>query len=474
VTVAAPPRRPEIERDRDLGEQVGAELEALFEEARRRARRRRMRNGAAAALAAGIVILIGFGGRGDDGGVAAALAPLPGAHSPVPNTQATPPLSNLPTGIGVTSFAFDPRTPDTVYAAAMGVTAADVRNTPGYVSDTRGYVYKSVDGGQHWQSTATTGVGWTRADTLAADPRHPGRLYAGNVVAVYKTVDGGRSWRPWNRGLFPAPGEISRTPGPNFHFGTPGTISWNRGEGHVTDIAVDPGNSNIVYSATDAILKSTDAGHTWKTVFRPPGDVILPRLVIAATRPEAIYAMVGKANGSVAIHKSTDDGASWHATGARGGVFPNGSGWPAALAVDPQEPTTVYAAIDHTVVKTTNAGASWQPILRSLPEHDVYALAVDPQLPGRVYAGVHSGEGTGAIYETSDGGRTWRLAVSTVAVGAIAVNPSRPTTIYAAGWAGADARTCTFVTATSRTCTYESTFRLLRSTDRGRTWTIAR
>ena len=461
MTVAAPPRRPEIERDRDLGEQVGAELEALFEEARRRARRRRMRNGAAAALAAGIVILIGFGGRGDDGGVAAALAPLPGAQSPVPDTQATPPLSNLPAGIGVTSFAFDPRTPDTVYAAGMSAHGVN----------SRGHVFKTVDGGEHWLPTATTGTGWTRADALVADARRPGTLYAGNTVAVYKTVNGGRSWRPWNRGLFPPPGPLRYG-----HHGTPGTTSWNRDEGHVTDIAVDPANNNVVYAAADGVRKSTDGGHTWKTVFQPspPHMVVLGRLVIAATRPETIYVIVNDGYGSTSIYKSTDAGASWHATGGRGGVFPNRYGWPTALAVDSQEPTTVYAAIDHTVVKTTNAGASWQPILRSGPEHEIYALAVDPQLPGRVYAGVHSGEGTGAIYETSDGGRTWRLAVSTVAIGAIAVNPSRPTTIYAAGWAGADTRACTFVTATSRTCTYESTFRLLRSTDRGRTWTIAR
>ena len=101
MTVTTPPRRPEIEQDRDLEERV-AELEALIEEARRRARRRRMRNGAAAALvAAGIVMFISFGGRDGGGDVAAALAPSPGAQSPVPNTRTTPPLGNLPAGIGV-------------------------------------------------------------------------------------------------------------------------------------------------------------------------------------------------------------------------------------------------------------------------------------------------------------------------------------------------------------------------------------
>ena len=462
MTVTTPPRE-EVERDRDLEERI-AELEALIEEARRRARRRRMRNGAAVAVvAAGIVMFVSFGGRDGGGDVAAAFAPAPGALSPIPNTRTTPPLGNLPAGIGIYSFAFDPRSPDTVYAAAMGVTAHS-GNARGYVDNTRGYVYKTVDGGQHWHRTATTGAGWTRADALVADGRRPGTLYAGNVVAVYKTVDGGRKWRPWNRGLFPKPSEISRTPGtPNYEFGTPGTISWNRGEGWVTDIAVDPADSNVVYSAADAVRKSTDGGHTWKSVPQPGilARTSVVRIAIAATRPETIYAMTSDGNGFTSIYKSTDAGTTWHRTGGRGGVFPKPDGWGTALAVDPQQPTTVYAAIDHTVVKTTNAGTSWQPILHSREEQVVSSLAVDPQQPDTVYAGVHTARGTGGIYATADGGRTWRLAVSTVAVDAVAVNPSRPTTIYAAGWAGPDAR-------------YGSTHQLLRSTDRGRTWTIAR
>ena len=318
--------------------------------------------------------------------------------------------------------------------------------------------YKTVDGGEHWRPTATTGAGWTRADVLAADARRPGTLYAGNVVAVYKTVDGGRNWRPFNEGLFPPPGARR-----GVRYGTPGTISWSRGEGHVGEIKVDPANSSIVYSVANAVRKSTDGGHTWKTVFQPPAppyaDAGVERLAIAATSPETIYAMV-TGYGPTSIYKSTDAGASWQATGGRGGVLPYSYGRPTALAVDPQQPTTVYASIDQTVVKTTNAGASWEPIMRSRPEQTVTSLAVDPQRSGTVYAGVQTDRATGGIYQTTDGGRTWRLAVSTVAVGAIAINPSRPTTIYAASWAPDAADPM-------------GKSRLLRSTDRGRTWTIA-
>jgi hypothetical protein len=82
VTVAAPPRQSEIERDRDLEQRV-ADLEALIEEARKRARRRRQRLGASVLIAGAAFAawFLGFGGHGG-GADTGALASASGAHSP--------------------------------------------------------------------------------------------------------------------------------------------------------------------------------------------------------------------------------------------------------------------------------------------------------------------------------------------------------------------------------------------------------
>ena len=368
----------------------------------------------------------------------------------------SPPLGALPPyGGSAQAFAFDPRRPDIVYVATVGYPHGT----------TRAHVFKTTDGGRHWHSTATRGSGWTGdVVTLAADPRHPGTLYAGTNVAVYKTADGGRSWQPWNRGLFPPPG-------PNRPYGTPGTPSFNRGNGWVTSIVVDPANTNIVYSAADAVRKSTDGGHSWRTVFLPypsqyRGAVSVSALAIAPTRPEAIYAIANDVNGLTSIYKSTDAGKTWHPTSGSGGVF-NGSG--NALAVDPQRPTILYAAIDRTVVRSTG-GTSWQPITNGLPTDNVAnALAVDPRRSGTAYAGVTTyriykpgtvSKTTGGIYVTTDGGDTWRPAFQGFGVGALAVDPARPTTIYAAGWARWNN-------------THIDEFRILRSTDGGSTWAVS-
>jgi hypothetical protein len=450
VTVTTPPRGPEIEQDRDLEQRV-ADLEALIEEARRRARRRRMRRGTAALLlvAAGVVAFIGFGGHGGGGTGSAATARTGGSPGSTANAE-SPPLGALPPGAGIVqSFAFDPRSPAIVYVLTNGFSFSSFKS----------HVFKTTDGGAHWHTTPAGGSGWVGGkQTLTADPRHPGTLYAGTEVAVYKTVDGGRRWRPSKHGLF-AP------PGPTYQF--------NRDKGWVLALAVDPANTNIVYAGSNRVSKSTDGGHSWKTVF-PPHPTRYPRdnvsaLAIARTRPEAIYAITGDfanpsatpANGRFSIYKSTDAGTTWQAT-----IAVRGSVDATALAVDPRHPTTVYAAIGANVMKTTNGGETWQSIAAGLPIADtrgpchclsqggVTALAVDPLRTGTVFAALTQG----GIYKTTNGGQTWiRTTAPLLYLPTVAVDPARPATIYAAGQGQTGDGP-----------------HILRSTNSGRTWAIAR
>ena len=253
-------------------------------------------------------------------------------------------------------------------------------------------------------------------------------------------------------------------------FGTPGTTRWNRDNGWVLDVAVDPSNSSIVYSASDAVRKSTDGGHIWKTVLQPYPTQwhLVTRIAIAQTRPESIYAIAhAYPNGRTAIYKSTDAGGTWQVTGGSASSLPPSCCGDSqdALAVDPGNPQTLYAAVGDTVLATTDGGASWQPMANGLPANDVTSLAVDPQRPGIVYASVvtklnrvNSNAVAGAIYKTTDGGQTWSEVFSGFGVQKVAVDPARPSTVYAEGWA-------------SRDSTHQDVFRLLRSTDGGRIWT---
>ena len=432
MSVTSPPRGPEIEQERDLEQRV-TDLELLIEEARRRARRRRQRTATVFLLAAavGVALLIGFGGHG--GGATGTTALAGTRNSPTANNE---PLGTLPPTTGrVESFAFDSQNPRVVYLLTGGTG-----------------VVKTIDGGAHWKAMP----GSSRAgayQALVADPRHPGTLYMGTGVGVFKTVDGGRTWRRTNRGMFVP------------HFS-------DRNIGWVDALAVDPENSNVVYAGSNRIDKSTDGGRSWKPVFTPErttgnlNSVSVSALAIAATSPETVYAIHANSHtGHTSIYTSTDAGTTWQTSISVPGYL---HGFVTDLAVDPHHPSTVYAAVGATILKTTDSGHSWQPIGRGLPvqaglprpgchcHNGVTTLAPDPQRPGTVYAAVNQG----GIYKTANGGRSWRqvapdargLYLTTM----VGVDPSRPTTIYG-----------------STTSEYDNSVILLRSTDRGHTWATA-
>src|SRR5580700_8771597 len=73
------------------------------------------------------------------------------------------------------------------------------------------------------------------------------------------------------------------------------------------------------------------------------------------------------------------------------------------LAIDPHNPTTIYAG---TYVgrlwKTTNSGALWLPLSDAGPLVDVQWIAVDPVSLNTVYV-----LDAGSIYKSADGGSTW-------------------------------------------------------------------
>ncbi|MFI5120206.1 MAG: WD40/YVTN/BNR-like repeat-containing protein, partial [Thermoanaerobaculia bacterium] len=142
----------------------------------------------------------------------------------------------------------------------------------------------------------------------------------------------------------------------------------------------------------------------------------------------------------------------------RGGRTVAGSGIPGNTNV-------FYAAANNGGVwKTTDAGLVWKPIFDDQPTGSIGALAVAPSRPDTLYVG--SGEGLqrpdlsvgDGIYKSTDAGRTWvHLGLRDAQqIAALAVDPRDPERVYAAALGhpyGPNAERGVF-----------------RSTDGGRTW----
>ena len=112
-------------------------------------------------------------------------------------------------------------------------------------------------------------------------------------------------------------------------------------------------------------------------------------------------------------------------------VGPHRAGWSAVVAGVPQSPETFYSgAAGGGVWKTTDAGRTWTPIFDRGPA-SIGALAVAPSDPKTIYAGtgqvtsrydIIAGEG---VFKSSDGGVTWAPAglAATRHIGGIVVDP---------------------------------------------------
>lgn len=155
------------------------------------------------------------------------------------------------------------------------------------------------------------------------------------------------------------------------------------------------------------------------------GDPVQPTTVYAA-RPFAVF-------------RSTDTGATWQRT------FSYKSG-DAVTASDPvmvvggsNDLRTVYAgtrprvntpdANQPALVKSTDGGSTWIPAGEGLDIGTVFSLAADRSLPPTVYAGTDRG-----VFKSEDDGGHWHRAsagLSDAPILALAVNPAAPGVIYA-------------------------------------------
>ncbi|HTU82667.1 MAG TPA: hypothetical protein VMF61_11090 [Candidatus Acidoferrales bacterium] len=146
-------------------------------------------------------------------------------------------------------------------------------------------------------------------------------------------------------------------------------------------------------------------------------------------------AVVRAASGPAAVDPAYFGNLQWRMIGPfRGGR---------ALAVTgvPGEPDRFYfGAVDGGVWESSNAGRTWNPIFDGEPVGSIGAIAVAPSDPRTIYVGTGEADmrsdiayGDG-VYKSADGGKTWRHVGldDTRQIGKILVDPQNPDVVYVA------------------------------------------
>jgi len=198
--------------------------------------------------------------------------------------------------------------------------------------------------------------------------------------------------------------------------------------GRVSRVAGVRGDPSTYYAATASggVWKSSDGGTTWKPVFDEQPISSIGSIAVSPSNPNVVYVGSGEANirGNVAagngIYKSTDAGKTWKHVWKQDGQI-------GTMIVHPTNPDEAFAAVlghafgpnsERGVYRTTDGGKSWQQVLEKDANSGASDIAMDPSSPSILFAGfwqarrrpwelVSGGPGSG-LYVSRDAGDTWK------------------------------------------------------------------
>ncbi len=238
----------------------------------------------------------------------------------------------------------------------------------------------------------------------------PDVIYCGvEPAALFESRDGGENWKPV-RGLLN-------------HEHQP---KWQPGAGGLClhTILVDPKNKQRMLIAISAAgnYRTDDGGKTWRARNTGVRAQFLPdkhpefgqcmhKVVHHPKKPQRLFLQ-----NHWGLYRSDDWGDSWQ--DIANGV-PSDFGF--AMQMHPHDPESVYIVPIESdyfrctpeaklrVYRTSNAGKSWEPLTKGLPQKNAYetilrdALGADNLKPAGIYFGTRSGK----LFGSTDEGESW-------------------------------------------------------------------
>ncbi len=248
-----------------------------------------------------------------------------------------------------------------------------------------------------------------RIGDIAVHPNDKNTWYV--VVSsgnVWKTTNAGTSWMP---------------------------IFDNYGSYSVGCVTIDPHNSHIVWIGSgennsqrsvgygDGLYKSTNGGESFENVGLKKSEHIA-KIIVDPKNSDIVYVAaqgpLWGPGGDRGLYKTTDGGKTWEKS-----LYVSENAGVTDLVMDPRDNNVLYAASyqrrrhvwtlinggpDGAIYKSTDAGKTWNKIMSGLPGGDIgrIGLTISPQKPDNIYAIVELPESKGEFYKSSNRGASWQ------------------------------------------------------------------
>ena len=341
----------------------------------------------------------------------------------------------------VLDVALDPALPDGLFLSTYG----DVWD-PGYrcIQDDPqgGYVYHGVFDGESW-----TWEAWSDQEDLAArnwllwadaDDDHALRVIDLDYPEIWETRDRGATWQrlgdksEWDWGWT----------GETFAYGT----SFNGDAKTLGRDLSDP--DALLWADSQFVWVTRDDGRTFFPLhtqkvgpgrWRSTGvdNIVTYDLALDADGRHVYLAMT-----DMGCFRSPDRGVSWQICNdvEASGSWEGYGGNAFTVLADPARPGRVWMTLaeeidlPHTLLHSTDHGATWTPA-RGLPEEGMPSgLSLDPHSPTETRTLFITWGGD--VYRSQDDGRTWQRVLDCGGCRTTAVDPHDGSRVYAGGEAG--------------------------------------
>jgi photosystem II stability/assembly factor-like uncharacterized protein len=245
-------------------------------------------------------------------------------------------------------------------------------------------LYRTLDGGKTWAALTSN---WQYPSWCgpAFDAAHV--IYLLDGGSMQKSWNGGDAWLIEHKNLGHGQETDAIENAKAYANRLPG---WDRGVTYQS-VSANPYLDGLLYAVGDMIYYSTNAGTIWQ--LSEGSETLWDARLFYTDKSKMIYA-IGRYHQTY----STDSGVTWQNCGEDVTTSRSDT----RLALDLQGSHLYLATPGHGVLISTDSCGSWQASNEGLSNLFVNTLAIDPNNPKTVYAGTDGG-----AFISFDSGQTW-------------------------------------------------------------------